>query len=246
MVRRAASMTGQAGAPPTAIVGGRRVQPEAWVPLQAAALRTETVSSFEFVMKTEWVRWSTARPIGSRPTVTCGGLCEAQPEGWLASQVAPLITATVPSRLAPGSWVSATYMVLVAVSTATLAGATPAGTVPIALHPEVFAAWQVAASISERVLPSGTDWLSGVWPVFATYTVPVTGLTAMPLGPPPTVTVASGWCAHPCGWLPLQELPSITETVPGLAAWLVTKTVFVTGSTATASPNAPTATVAGF
>jgi hypothetical protein len=41
-------------------------------------------------------------------------------------------------------------------------------------------------------------------------------------------------------------LPSITETVPGRAAWLVTKTVFVTGSTATAFPNAPTATVAGF
>src|SRR6516225_7652512 len=68
----------------------------------------------------------------------------------------------------------------------------------------------------------------------------------MPLGPPPTVTVASGWCAQPCGWLPLQELPSITETVPGRAAWLVTKTVFVTGSTATASPKAPTAAVAGF
>src|SRR6516225_5023542 len=132
MVRRAASMTGQLGAPPSANVGGRRSQPEVWVRLQVAVLRTETVSSVALVMKTDRVRSSTARPIGSLPTVTCGGFCAAQPEGWLASQVAPLTTATVPSWAGPPSWVSATYMVLVVLSTATLAGATPAGTVPIA------------------------------------------------------------------------------------------------------------------
>jgi hypothetical protein len=74
----------------------------------------------------------------------------------------------------------------------------------------------------------------------------VTGLTAIPLGPPPTLTVVKGWCTQPGGWLPVQELPSITDTVPGRASVLVTNTMFVTGSTATAEPNAPTRMVVGF
>src|SRR5215470_255284 len=74
----------------------------------------------------------------------------------------------------------------------------------------------------------------------------VSGLTAIPLGAPPTLMVVNGWCAQPDGWLPVQELPSITDTVPGWASWLVTNTMLVTGSTATASSNVPTRTVVGF
>src|SRR5262245_59630914 len=74
----------------------------------------------------------------------------------------------------------------------------------------------------------------------------VTGLMSIPLGAPPTFTAVKGWRAQPDGWFPVQELPSITDTVPGWASWLVTKTMFVAGSTVTASPNAPTGTVVGF